>query len=99
MNSLDSEREKLNTLLVVPPFASLDKPSLGAHILKACAKDAGFSVNILYANLIFASFIGEEIYQSISYNSSPTFIGERIFKKAAYENFKFQDNTQNYKFS
>jgi ribosomal peptide maturation radical SAM protein 1 len=71
-------------LLVVPPFAGVDRPSLGLHLLQANAKQAGFEIAVFYANLWIAQAIGLELYKAISY--APTFwlLGERFFAKAAY---------------
>lgn len=56
-----------DALIIVPPFASLDRPSLGAHPLQACAREAGLRVSVLYANLILGSEMGEIKYQAICY--------------------------------
>jgi ribosomal peptide maturation radical SAM protein 1 len=71
-------------LLVVPPFAGVDRPSLGLHLLQASARRAGFETAVFYANLWLAQVIGLELYKAISY--APTFwlLGERFFAKAAY---------------
>lgn len=76
--------ERCAALLVVPPFAGVDRPSLGLHLLQACAKQAGFEIAVFYANLFLAKVIGPELYKAISY--APTFwlLGERFFAKAAY---------------
>jgi ribosomal peptide maturation radical SAM protein 1 len=74
----------VDALLIVPPFASLDKPALGAHILQACAREAGFTVATFYANLLFAAEIGEANYHAVCFNSSRELIGERLFAAAAY---------------
>ena len=47
-----------DALILVPPFFELRYPSLGAHVLQACARAAGFRVRAFYANLLFASHIG-----------------------------------------
>jgi len=71
-------------LLIVPPFADVDRPSLGLHLLQANARRAGFEVAVFYANLFVAHVIGHELYKAISY--APTFwlLGERFFAQAAY---------------
>lgn len=71
-------------LLIVPPFADVDRPSLGLHLLQANARRAGFEIAVFYANLYVANVIGHELYKAISY--APTFwlLGERFFAKAAY---------------
>jgi hypothetical protein len=52
-----------DALIVVPPFAGLDRPSLAAHVLQACAAAAGIRVDVLYANLLLGAQIGELNYQ------------------------------------
>ncbi len=71
-------------LLIVPPFAGVDRPSLGLHLLQANARRAGIEIAVFYANLFLANVIGQELYESISY--APTFwlLGERFFARAAY---------------
>ena len=71
-------------MLIVPPFAGVDRPSLGLHLLQANARQAGLEIAIFYANLFVANVIGQELYKAISY--APTFwlLGERFFARAAY---------------
>ena len=71
------------TLLIIPPFASLQQPVLGPHVIQACAKAAGFPVRVFYANLSFAAHIGVERYRAFSDHSSEL-IGERIFAANAF---------------
>jgi ribosomal peptide maturation radical SAM protein 1 len=70
-------------LLIVPPFQDLNRPSLGVHILQACARAAGMQVSVLYANLAFAAMIGEEAYDALG-ASTASLAGERLFASAAY---------------
>jgi ribosomal peptide maturation radical SAM protein 1 len=72
-------------LLVVPPFSGVDRPSLALHLLQACAREAGFAVDVFYANLYLANRLGHRLYETISY--APTFwlLGERFFAGAAYK--------------
>ncbi len=72
-------------VLIVPPFGPLDRPSLGVHLLQACAREAGFSVGVVYANLWFARWIGERAYQSIGQMPVTWLIGERLFCRQAYD--------------
>ena len=76
-----------DALLIVPPFAELKWPSLALHILQACAKKAGFSVKVFYANLAMAAWIQEDNYQ---YICEKRFLGETIFSRNAYSE-KFID--------
>lgn len=71
-------------LLIVPPFASLEKPSLGVHILQACAREAGLEVKVLYANFPLAAEIGELNYEALCYAPNGAMIGERFFASSAY---------------
>ena len=73
-----------DALLIVPPFASTSMPYLGVHLLQACAKEAGFEVKVLYANLIFASLLGEAKYEALCRAPLQCMFGERIFAAAAY---------------
>lgn len=73
-----------DVLIVVPPFAALQYPSLAAHLLQACGHEAGFQVHVLYANLLLASCIGEEEYSSICYAPTGAFAGERFFARCAF---------------
>ncbi len=84
-----------DALIIVPPFASLAMPSIGAHILQSCAHENGFEVGILYANIIFGAKIGVGIYEEICGNINGQLIGERIFVPAAYESLRFNADPEN----
>lgn len=71
-------------LLILPPFAGFDRPSLGLHTLQACASSCGRQVRVLYANLLFARLLGEIKYQSLCYAPTADLLGERVFAVAAY---------------
>ena len=73
-----------DALIIVPPFAGLDRPSLAAHVLQACAAAAGVRVRVLYANLLLAAEIGELNYEAVCYSPSGALLGERFFASAAY---------------
>ena len=71
-------------LLVLPPFAGIDRPSLGLHTLQACAAARGHAVRVLYANILFAQILGEVRYESLCYAPTSDLLGERIFAVAAF---------------
>ena len=75
---------KGDILLIVPPFVTCRTPILGPHILQAIAMEEGYQANILYLNLILASIIGTEQYESISYGQPFRMLGERLFARSAY---------------
>jgi ribosomal peptide maturation radical SAM protein 1 len=74
-----------DVLILVPPFFELRYPSLGAHVLQACARAAGFRVRAYYANLLFASHIGLERYTTLAKAPPSTFLEERLFARVAYD--------------
>jgi ribosomal peptide maturation radical SAM protein 1 len=73
-----------DAVIVVPPFASVNQPMLGPHLLQACARAAGFEVRIAYANLALAGAIGEEEYVGISRAPVAGLLGERFFARSAH---------------
>ncbi len=73
-----------SALLILPPFAGIDRPSLGLHTLQACAAAYGHNVRVLYANILFAQVIGETRYETLCYAPTADLIGERIFAVAAF---------------
>jgi len=84
-------------LLIIPPFCLENFQSLGAHILQACCREAGLSLQIFYANILFASYIKDEY--EILCNMNNSLIGERIFSRAAFGDQvkdNIHDNVYNY---
>jgi ribosomal peptide maturation radical SAM protein 1 len=84
---LDRHLDAMGTpavLLVLPPFAGIDRPSLGLHTLQACAAARGHDVRVLYANILFAQILGEVKYESLCYAPTSDLLGERIFAVAAF---------------
>jgi len=73
-----------DVLLIVPPFHTLAYPSLAVHLLQACGREAGFRVQVLYANILLASVIGEEAYAKICGAPGGSFAAERFFARCAF---------------
>lgn len=84
MIALPGFKPETDVILVVPPFAGLDRPSLGLHVLAACCARRGQRAYVFYSNIHFASLIGEGLYQSICYAPTTHLLGERIFAPAAF---------------
>ncbi len=88
MTTLDNYLSTLlsdgEVVLIVPPFAIVNRPSLGVHILQACAHQVGIRVNVLYANLIFAAEIGLKDYMTLCNAPFHMLWGERLFAATAY---------------
>lgn len=72
-------------LIIVPPFASLDVPSLAAHTLQARALTSGYQVDICYASMLLAATIGETAYNAISWEPPGPFVAERLFARWAFD--------------
>ncbi len=73
-----------DVLLIVPPFAPIDGPSLAAHLLQAGARRAGVRAGVLYASLHFAGRVGAPRYEAIRMAPFYGLVGERIFARAAF---------------
>lgn len=73
-----------NILIIVPPFVTTKTPILGPYILQEIAKKKGFRLEVLHLNLVLASLIGLELYESICYSQPYRFLGERLFSRSAY---------------
>jgi len=71
-------------LLVVPPLANLQWPSLGVHQLQACAREAGFEVGVVYMNLQFAARVGPQEYSRLANAPVDWQLGDRLFARAAF---------------
>lgn len=76
--------QRSRVLLVLPPFAGIDRPSIGLHTLQAVARAAGQEVSVLYANVLFAALIGEDQYERLCYAPTPLLLGEKCFSELAY---------------
>src|SRR4051794_3658227 len=67
-------------LLVEMPFKTVDRPSIGLSLLRASAIRAGYSCEVLYANLPFARRIGFDLYRTIAEDLPPeSLFGDRVF--------------------
>lgn len=83
MDVISKSQSPAEVLLIVPPFAGLSMPALGVHLLQGIARQAGFGVEVLYGNLIFAEMIGEENYEAIL-SKSRNLLQERVFCHEAF---------------
>ena len=78
-----SPYEGAGTILIVPPVAWLDRPSLSAHILQGSAGGKE-KVSVFYACFAFASWTGEFVNNSFAYLSPRYLLSERLFAAKAY---------------
>jgi ribosomal peptide maturation radical SAM protein 1 len=73
-----------DALLILPPFAGIERPSLGLHVLQAVAAAAGLRVDVFNANVHFSDIIGEEKYMQVCYAPTGVLSGEKIFAPVAF---------------
>ncbi len=85
VESLRTLVPEAGTLLIVPPFLRLNVAHLGVHLLQACGQNAGHPVAILYANILFAQEIGEDLYHAVAFSAEQHLMGDRVFANAAYQ--------------
>jgi ribosomal peptide maturation radical SAM protein 1 len=71
-------------LLILPPFAAINRPSLGLTLLEQIAGDEGCSCDIYYAALHLARALGEDIYSAVSIRHGLDLMGERLFSQHAF---------------
>lgn len=72
-------------LLLVPPFARTYKaPILDPHTLQTFATLKGYKADILYLNVLLASIIGTELYDTITNVPRFWMLGERLFARNAH---------------
>ncbi|MCP4220003.1 MAG: RiPP maturation radical SAM protein 1 [bacterium] len=76
--------EKGDILFIIPPSVTTKIPILGPHILQSIANRQGYKAEILHLNLLLASIIGVERYESVSYAQPFRMLGERLFARSAY---------------
>jgi ribosomal peptide maturation radical SAM protein 1 len=79
-----------DALLVLPPFAGMERPSLGLHVLKAVAEQAGLRVDIFNANVHFSSIFGENNYTGVCYAPTGVLSGEKVFAPVAFQDVRPQ---------
>lgn len=77
VNAIDA-----SVVLVLPPFASPDRPSLGLHILQQVAKSRDVEARVVYSNLAFARLIGPKLYRELCHTPTGELVGERLFRLA-----------------
>ena len=82
--SLQAILRPAEVLFIVPPFALLDRPALGVHLLQAVARRAGVEAQVLYTNLWFAACFDEGTHSTVTKLQHGLFLGERLFARAAF---------------
>ncbi|MCW8096447.1 RiPP maturation radical SAM C-methyltransferase [Streptomyces tauricus] len=79
----DPRRRDRPVVLVCMPFMDDRRPSLQAGLLAAIARDHGFPVRTLHANLDFAAGLGVEAYRALA-DRTDHLVGEWLFSLEAF---------------
>lgn len=91
--SIPAWPDKTAAIIIVPPFAAIDRPCLAAHLLQACAKNQGINVAVVYASLMLAREIGESAYSAISFAPTSDLVGESFFAPLAFGSEPFSESS------
>jgi ribosomal peptide maturation radical SAM protein 1 len=78
--------------LVLMPFIDIERPSLALGLLKAALKRDGISVDVIYANLLFAQQVGIHASSLPLRIWATSLIGEWVFAGAAFPDFSPSDD-------
>jgi ribosomal peptide maturation radical SAM protein 1 len=82
-------RRSGDILLILPPFAAMNRPSLGLALLQQIAADQGLSCEIYYATLHLARAFGEDVYLAVAERHNLDLLGERLFSPYAFPEIEF----------
>jgi ribosomal peptide maturation radical SAM protein 1 len=82
-------RRSGDILLILPPFAAMNRPSLGLTLLQQIAADEGLACDIYYATLHLARTFGEDIYVAVAEKHNLDLLGERLFSPYAFPDVEF----------
>ena len=82
------DRSPAEVVLVAMPYASLECPSAALGVLKASLSRASISCEVVYANLLFADYIGVNSYRFLNIGHRYDMIGEWTFAGAAFPDFE-----------
>jgi len=77
----------MDVCLLNMPYAGLERPSIALGILEAYLKRDRRTYTSIYANLLFAEYIGVESYYFIELTSNEDLLGEWTFAPAAFPDF------------
>jgi hypothetical protein len=68
----------MDLLIVVPPFTSVDFPSVLASVALSAARAAGLNADVLYLSRLYADLIGEDAYLDVARMQRSLGIGEWV---------------------
>ena len=78
-----------DVVLVEPPFASLERPSLALGLITGALED-NLSCNTIYANLLFAEMVGVAEYSTVAEATPSDLIGSLIFSQTLKAGHTFE---------
>jgi ribosomal peptide maturation radical SAM protein 1 len=77
-------------MIIVPPFHSIERPAIGAHIVQAECASRGVQARVVYLNLAFADLLGFEAYSWLCQSPTHLQLGESIFSLNAQREAAFR---------
>ncbi len=87
-------KQKYDVCLVSMPYAGVMRPSLALGIIKQILVDAGLSVKVVCADLLFAEKIGLPMYTVCSHQFQVNMmVGEWTFSKSAFPDIERDDES------
>ena len=87
LKGVPGEKRRNLVQIVVPPFMSVFRPSLGASLLKACLSATGFKSRVYYLNIEYSRRAGDLLSQYVVKHSPKSLlVGEWIFSVALFPN-------------
>lgn len=87
----ENRNSSVPVLLIQPPFAPLERPSMGLSLLKPGLAELGIAAEILYVNFDFAEEIGLKDYQFAPSLPMQLLTGEWVFSTAAFPDFDCEE--------
>jgi len=75
---------RADVAFVVPPFSWQDRPALGVHLLQGITREVGLEAHVIYTNILFAAWFGEDLHSVLARLQYGLFLGERLFARAAF---------------
>ena len=86
-------RRSGDILLILPPFAAVNRPSLGLALLQQIAAEQGLVCEIYYATLHLARAFREDVYVAVAEKHNLDLLGERLFSPYAFPKIQFDQPT------
>ncbi len=88
INDWESPIDQVDVVLVLMPYAAIERPSIALSILKSVLDQERITSSVVYGNLMFAEEIGVYAHDIIGKTQSHSLGGEWTFASAAFPGFE-----------